>query len=88
MKTGGCPEDCAYCPQSAHHRGVDLARDRVMDPATVLAQAARAKAAGAERFCMGAAWRQARDGAEFDAVVAMVEGVRRWGWRPASPSAC
>ncbi len=79
VKTGGCPEDCAYCPQSAHHRGVDLARDRVMDPATVLAQAARAKAAGAERFCMGAAWRQARDGAEFDAVVAMVEGVRALG---------
>ncbi|QRE73045.1 biotin synthase BioB [Methylobacterium aquaticum] len=79
VKTGGCPEDCAYCPQSAHHRGVDLARDRLMDPNLVLAQAARAKAAGAERFCMGAAWRQVRDGAEFDAVVAMVEGVRALG---------
>ncbi|MGF3023558.1 biotin synthase BioB [Methylobacterium aquaticum] len=79
VKTGGCPEDCAYCPQSAHHRGVDLTRDRLMDPASVLAQAARAKAAGAERFCMGAAWREARDGAEFDAVVAMVEGVRALG---------
>ena len=79
VKTGGCPEDCAYCPQSAHHRGVDLTRDRLMDPATVLAQAARAKAAGAERFCMGAAWREVRDGAEFDAVVAMVEGVRALG---------
>ncbi len=79
VKTGGCPEDCAYCPQSAHHRGVDLARDRLMDPGLVLAQAARAKAAGAERFCMGAAWRQVRDGAEFDAVVAMVEGVRALG---------
>ncbi|KMO14968.1 biotin synthase BioB [Methylobacterium indicum] len=79
VKTGGCPEDCAYCPQSAHHRGVDLTRDRLMDPAVVLAQAARAKAAGADRFCMGAAWRQVRDGAEFDAVVAMVEGVRALG---------
>ncbi|MCF4126862.1 biotin synthase BioB [Methylobacterium sp. SyP6R] len=79
VKTGGCPEDCAYCPQSAHHRGVDLARDRLMDPGVVLAQAARARAAGAERFCMGAAWRQVRDGAEFDAVVAMVEGVRALG---------
>ncbi|MGE7415310.1 biotin synthase BioB [Methylobacterium tarhaniae] len=79
VKTGGCPEDCAYCPQSAHHRGVDLARDRLMDPPSVLAMAARAKAAGAERFCMGAAWRQVRDGAEFDAVVAMVEGVRALG---------
>ncbi|UHC19311.1 biotin synthase BioB [Methylobacterium currus] len=79
VKTGGCPEDCAYCPQSAHHRTVDLTRDRLMDPDTVLARAARAKAAGAERFCMGAAWRQVRDGAEFDAVVAMVEGVRALG---------
>jgi biotin synthase len=79
VKTGGCPEDCAYCPQSAHHRAVDLTRDRLMDPAQVLALAARAKAAGAERFCMGAAWRQVRDGAEFDAVVAMVEGVRALG---------
>ena len=79
VKTGGCPEDCAYCPQSAHHREVDLTRDRLMDPAVVLAEAARAKAAGADRFCMGAAWRQVRDGAEFDAVVAMVEGVRALG---------
>lgn len=76
IKTGGCPEDCAYCPQSAHHREVDLTRDRLMDPAKVIAMAATAKAAGAERFCMGAAWRQVRDGKEFDAVLEMVEGVR------------
>lgn len=76
IKTGGCPENCAYCPQSAHHREVDLTRDRLMDPAKVIAMAATAKAAGAERFCMGAAWRQVRDGKEFDAVVAMIEGVR------------
>lgn len=79
IKTGGCPEDCAYCPQSAHHRAVDLERDKLMDPQAVVAAAARAKAAGAERFCMGAAWRQVRDGAEFDAVIAMVKGVRALG---------
>ena len=79
IKTGGCPEDCAYCPQSAHHREVDLTRDRLMDPEAVVAIAARAKSAGAERFCMGAAWRQVRDGAEFDAVIDMVRGVRALG---------
>ncbi len=79
IKTGSCPEDCAYCPQSAHHREVDLTKERLMDPESVLALAAKAKAAGAERFCMGAAWRQVRDGKEFDAVIAMVEGVRRLG---------
>ena len=79
IKTGGCPENCAYCPQSAHHREVDLTRDLLMEPQKVLAMAATAKAAGAERFCMGAAWRQVRDGKEFDAVIEMVEGVRRLG---------
>ncbi|MDM7458706.1 MAG: biotin synthase BioB [Paracoccus sp. (in: a-proteobacteria)] len=79
IKTGGCPENCAYCPQSAHHREVDLTRDKLMDPAKVIAMAATAKAAGAERFCMGAAWRQVRDGKEFDAVIEMVEGVRTLG---------
>jgi biotin synthase len=79
IKTGGCPEDCGYCAQSAHHRGVDLARERLMEPERVIAIAAAAKAAGAERFCMGAAWRQARDGREFDAVLEMVQGVRGLG---------
>lgn len=79
IKTGGCPEDCAYCPQSAHHGDVDLTRARLMDPASVIALAATAKAAGAERFCMGAAWRQVRDGWEFDAVIEMVAGVRALG---------
>lgn len=79
IKTGGCPEDCAYCPQSAHHREVNLTRDRFKDPAEVIALAASAKNAGAERFCMGAAWRKVKDGKEFDAVIAMVEGVRRLG---------
>lgn len=79
IKTGGCPENCAYCPQSAHHGEVDLTRDRLMNPDQVVALAATAQAAGAERFCMGAAWRQVRDGAEFDAVLAMVKGVRALG---------
>lgn len=79
IKTGGCPENCAYCPQSAHHREVDLTRDRLMDPAKVIGLAAIAQAEGAERFCMGAAWRQVRDGREFDAVVEMVAGVRALG---------
>lgn len=79
IKTGGCPENCAYCPQSAHHREVDLTRERIMDPASVVAMAATAKVAGAERFCMGAAWRQVRDGKEFDAVIEMVTGVRQLG---------
>ncbi|NTG08440.1 biotin synthase BioB [Rhizobium rhizogenes] len=79
IKTGGCPENCAYCPQSAHHREVDLTRDRLMDPESVVAMAATARAAGAERFCMGAAWRQVRDGRQFDAVIEMVKGVRALG---------
>ncbi len=79
IKTGGCPEDCAYCPQSAHHREVKLDRVDLMATDDVLALARRAKAAGADRFCMGAAWRQVRDGADFDAVLAMVGGVRALG---------
>ena len=79
IKTGTCPEDCAYCPQSAHHREVHLDRVEMMTTGEVLATAARAKAAGANRFCMGAAWRQVRDGAAFDAVLDMVRGVRALG---------
>ncbi len=79
IKTGGCPEDCSYCPQSAHHAEVKLTRDKIMDPPQVVAAAARAKAAGASRFCMGAAWREVRDGAEFDAVLDMVRGVSAIG---------
>jgi biotin synthase len=67
IKTGGCPEDCAYCPQSAHYE-VNVGRSPLMPTAEVLALATRARAAGADRFCMGAAWRQVRDGAEFDAL--------------------
>lgn len=77
VKTGGCPEDCAYCPQSSHHQAVEgeamLKLDEVMDAAR------RAKAEGATRFCMGAAWRQVKDGPAFDRVVDMVRGVKSLG---------
>lgn len=79
IKTGGCPEDCAYCPQSAHHKEVGLQKEHFMDPQAVINMAEQAKSVGAERFCMGAAWRKVRDGAEFDAVLAMVRGVRDLG---------
>ncbi|HLH12601.1 MAG TPA: biotin synthase BioB [Methylovirgula sp.] len=78
VKTGGCPEDCAYCPQSAHYE-VNIERSPLMPTEKVLELAARARAAGADRFCMGAAWRQVRDGAEFDALLDMVRGVRALG---------
>jgi biotin synthase len=78
VKTGGCPEDCAYCPQSAHHE-VDLGKSSLMPVGDVLDAAKKARNAGADRFCMGAAWRQVRDGAEFDAVLDMVRGVRALG---------
>jgi biotin synthase len=79
IKTGGCPEDCGYCSQSAHHKEVHLDRINMMQTDEVLAVAARARAAGADRFCMGAAWRNVRDGAQFDSVLDMVRGVRALG---------
>ncbi|MDB5690195.1 MAG: biotin synthase [Sphingomonas bacterium] len=77
VKTGGCPEDCGYCSQSAHAKS-GLAAGKLMDLSEVLAAASAAKAAGSQRFCMGAAWRapKARD---MDAVVAMVRSVRALG---------
>ena len=79
IKTGGCPENCTYCAQSAHWRDVPLQREKMMDVGTVLAEARAAHAAGAQRFCMGAAWREVRNGPEFDAVLEMVKGVRALG---------
>jgi biotin synthase len=77
IKTGGCPEDCAYCPQSAHYdTGVDA--DKLMSLDTVLAEARAAKGAGASRFCMGAAWREPKD-RDLDKVCAMVAGVKALG---------
>src|SRR5262245_43489091 len=78
VKTGGCPEDCAYCPQSArHHTGVPA--EKLLAVGEVLEAAQKARAAGATRFCMGAAWREVRDGAQFDSVLEMVRGVRDLG---------
>jgi biotin synthase len=77
IKTGGCPEDCAYCPQSAHyHTGVTS--DKLMARETVLAEARRAKEAGATRFCMGAAWRSPRD-SDVEQVADLVAGVKSLG---------
>jgi biotin synthase len=77
VKTGGCPEDCGYCSQSAHHE-TGLKAGKLMDVDAVLGAAAEAKAAGSQRFCMGAAWREPRD-RDMDKIVAMVEGVRALG---------
>jgi biotin synthase len=78
IKTGGCPEDCAYCPQSAHYQtGVE--RQQLMEPDQVLAAARTAKSEGATRFCMGAAWRQAPQGKEFDSVLKSVQAVAALG---------
>lgn len=77
IKTGGCAEDCGYCSQSAHHK-TGLKASKLMEVERVLTEAKKAKAAGATRYCMGAAWRspKARD---MDTVVAMVEGVKALG---------
>jgi biotin synthase len=78
IKTGGCPEDCAYCPQSAHYKtGVDA--EPLMDVGDTLAAARAARDQGATRFCMGAAWRQVKPGAQFERVLEMVRGVRSLG---------
>lgn len=80
IKTGGCPEDCKYCPQSAHFsRDTGLQKESLCSVDDVLEQAKLAREAGASRFCMGAAWRQVRDGEEFDLVLDMVRGVRSLG---------
>lgn len=78
VKTGGCEEDCAYCPQSMHHSS-DVTGRPELDVEPVLARARAAKDAGAHRFCMGWAWREIRDGAPFEAMLAMVRGVRELG---------
>jgi biotin synthase len=78
IKTGGCPEDCAYCSQSAHYEtGVE--REGLLTRDSVLAAARRARRNGSTRFCMGAAWREVHDGAAFDAVLEMVKDVAALG---------
>lgn len=78
VKTGGCEEDCAYCPQSMHNSS-DVAGRPELEVEPVLARARAARDAGAHRFCMGWAWRDIRDGAPFEAMLAMVRGVRELG---------
>jgi len=78
IKTGGCSEDCAYCPQAARYNtGVNV--HALMQKDEVLEYAAKAKAAGSTRFCMGAAWREVRDNKDFDRVIDMVKGVNEMG---------
>ena len=74
IKTGGCPEDCAYCSQSAHYK-TGVSREELMSPGDVFVAAKRAIVEGATRFCMGAAWRHVTDGKDFDRVLEMVRGV-------------
>lgn len=77
IKTGSCPEDCSYCPQSAHY-ATGLEKEKLMAVEEVVEAARKAKEEGASRFCMGAAWRGPR-GDDFDVAVAMIEGVKALG---------
>ena len=77
VKTGGCPEDCAYCGQSAHHK-TGLTASKLMEVERVIGEARKAKAAGATRYCMGAAWKNPKE-RDFNAILAMVEGVKALG---------
>lgn len=77
IKTGGCAEDCAYCPQSAHFT-TGVKAEKLMNKETVMAEAQKAKDAGASRFCMGAAWRSPKD-RDMDKVVDLIEGVKSLG---------
>ena len=78
VKTGGCPEDCAYCPQAARYH-TDIDRHGLLDLEAVRTAAREAKDAGSTRFCMGAAWREVRDNRHFDQVLEMVSAVRDLG---------
>lgn len=78
IKTGGCPEDCAYCPQSAHY-DAPVQRQGLLDARHVIGVARDAAQRGVTRFCMGAAWRQAPEGPEFERVLEMVRGVSSLG---------
>jgi len=78
IKTGGCPEDCAYCPQAARYH-TDVKVHKMLEVDEVVESAKSAKAGGASRFCLGAAWREVRDNRDFDKVVDMVKGVNNLG---------
>ena len=75
IKTGSCPEDCKYCPQSAHYN-VNLKKESLIDVSEVKEAAKLAKKNGANRFCMGAAWKKLRDGKDIDAVIEMIKEVK------------
>src|SRR3954470_23605825 len=76
IKTGGCSEDCSYCPQAARFH-TDVKVEALMKVDKVLEAAGKAKAGGASRFCMGAAWREVRDNSDFDRVLEMVKEVNK-----------
>jgi len=76
IKTGGCPEDCGYCPQAARYH-TDIEGNDLMSVQQVKAQALRAKSSGSSRVCMGAAWRNVKDGEEFDQVLEMVRTINK-----------
>ncbi len=78
IKTGGCPEDCGYCPQAARYH-TDVEAHKLMTVESVVEQAQNAKANGASRLCMGAAWREVRDNRDFDSVIEMVQSVNDLG---------
>ncbi len=78
IKTGGCSEDCAYCPQAARYK-TGVKAEKLMSVPQVLEAAKTARQAGATRFCMGAAWREIKDGPQFDSVLEMVRGVKSLG---------
>ena len=77
IKTGACPEDCKYCPQSGHYK-TDLERERLIEVEKVVEQARLAKQKGATRFCMGAAWRSPKD-RDIDELVDVIRNVKRLG---------
>ncbi len=78
IKTGGCPEDCAYCPQAARYH-TDVKVHKLLDVDFVMEKAKKAQESGSTRFCMGAAWREVRDNRDFDKVIEMVSGVNSLG---------
>jgi biotin synthase len=78
VKTGGCSEDCSYCPQAARYQ-TDVERQKLLSVEAVLADAKKAKENGSTRFCMGAAWREVKDNQEFDSILDMVTGVKKLG---------
>jgi biotin synthase len=75
VKTGGCPENCSYCPQSAYY-STGIVKHGILDKEIVVAKAKEAKENGSTRFCMGAAWREVKDGKEFDKIIELVKEVR------------